>query len=109
MSVSTQSVSRYVSGQRIKVLGSNGLGKLSDGTFKWNDWFDTSQSSFTNINNALTATGVGGTALTDVRYWSSSECNANYAVSVNFNSSSGVNVSGNNKSNTYRVRAFLAF
>ena len=98
------------SGQWIKVLGSNGLGKLSDGTFKWNDWFDTSQSSFKAINSALTATGVGGTALTNnAYYWSGSECSANYAVYVLFVSSSGVLVGNGGKSNAYRVRAFLAF
>ena len=102
--------------QWIAVLGPNGLGGLSDSTIKFGSWFDTGsdssskQSSFTNINNALTATGVGGTALTNgAVYWSSSEYSANGAVYVVFNSSNGVDVRSGNKSGTYRVRAFLAF
>ena len=96
--------------QWIAVLGSNGLGGLSDGTFAWASWFDTSQSSFNAINTALTKTGVGGTALTNkALYWSSSEYSTDRAVGVGFDSSYGVAVDKYIKSSTYRVRAFLAF
>lgn len=95
--------------QWIAVLGSNGLGGYT-GTFVWGNYATSSTGVITNINNFLTASGVGGTGLTNgATYWSSSEYGANAAVLVVFNSSGGVNVDYYRKSYTYRVRAFLAF
>ena len=95
--------------QWLAVMGPNGIGGYT-GTFAWAGYASSSTSVVTNINNRLTATGVGGTGLaTGASYWSSSELNSNYAVLVGFDSSSGVYVIYNYKSYTYRVRAFLAF
>ena len=53
----------------------------------------------TDINAALAK--IGGTALESSRYWSSSECDANYAWYVNFLNG---DVDYDTKDNDYRVR-----
>ncbi len=95
--------------QWLAVLGSSGIGKYS-GSFVWCDHASSSASIVTNINNYLTATGVGGTGLTlNADYWSSSENSNIRGINVVFNSSTGTAVYYNKKSDEDRVRAFLAF
>ena len=97
-------------GQWLKVLGSSGVGGYT-GSFVWQNRATSSRGVITNVNNKLTASGVGGTALTDgVHYWSSSESASELAVCLCLYSSVGVDMGGAFKSNNdYRVRAFLAF
>lgn len=95
--------------QWLAVLGPDGIGKQTTSEQVWASWYDADQTAYNNIKNALTASGVGGTALQYSYYWSSTEYSSSRAVYVFFNSSSGVYVDGNGKSNAYYVRAFLAF
>ena len=95
--------------QWLAVLGPDGIGKQTTAEQVWGSWYDSDQTAYNNITNALTASGVGGTALQYSYYWSSSEYNANLAVYVYFYSSNGVNVASRDKDNNRYVRAFLAF
>ena len=95
--------------QWLAVTGSSGIGGYT-GTFVWAGYASSSTNILTNINNRLTASGVGGTGLTTgANYWSSTETTSDGAVSVYFLSEPGVGVSSDNKANARRVRAFLAF
>lgn len=95
--------------QWLAVMGSSGIGGYT-GTFVWTGYASSSTGVITNINNKLTASGVGGTALTNgATCWSSSEYDDGFAVCVYFNSSKGVYLNSYNKDNINRVRAFLAF
>ena len=95
--------------QWLAVLGPDGIGKQTTAEQVWGSWYDADQTAYTNIKNALTATGVGGTALQYSPYWSSSEYDSSCAVYVLFDSSYGVLVDLSSKGSTFSVRAFLAF
>ena len=95
--------------QWLAVLGPDGIGKQTTSEQVWASWYDADQTAYNNIKNALTASGVGGTALQYSYYWSSTEFNSILAVLVYFYSSYGVFVNYYDKYYTYYVRAFLAF
>ncbi|MBQ4387455.1 MAG: Ig-like domain-containing protein [Prevotella sp.] len=95
--------------QWLAVLGPDGIGNQTTAEQVWGTWYDADQTAYNNIKNALTASGVGGTALQYSNYWSSSEYGSYYAVGVRFGSSNGVYVDASGKGYTHYVRAFLAF
>jgi len=66
------------------------------------EWLDFSSSVRNAVNPALTK--VGGTALSDIFYWSSTE-NSSYSNTAYVNSSS----TGNNKTDLLKARAIIAF
>ena len=78
----------------------------------WSNWgySSGSGSDYNKVNKMFTDAGANSAVFSSgASYWSSSEYDASLAVLVYFYSSRGVYVGNNSKSNTYRVRAFLAF
>lgn len=96
--------------QWIAVMGSSGIGKYSGTFVLGSGWASSSTSVLTNINSYLTANGVGGSALGQSDYWTSSENDDTHAVYVFFHKTSGFHFSiSETKKETNSVRAFLAF
>lgn len=78
----------------------------------WSNWgySSGSGSDYNKVNKMFTDAGANSAVFSSgALYWSSSGYDTNRAVRVRFDSSVGVSVDSNNKSYTYRVRAFLAF
>ena len=103
------------------VLGPDGVGKQSAEEQDFNVPYDKDDTAYNNIKNALTTTGVGGTALKNSGmkyggyYWESTEYNYNSGSIVTFDSpnanysATGVWFYGGPKYDGYYVRPFLAF
>jgi len=80
-------------------------GSVVNTEWGWNN----NSTSRDNVRSKLNAAGGSSAIVQDATYWSSTEYNTNIAVYVNFDSSTGLRVSGSDKTNALRVRAFLAF
>ena len=83
----------------------------NNGTAVLSSWgWNNNTATRANIRSKLEAAGGSSALFVDTAcYWSSTEYATDKVVNVDFHSSNGVGVGYDPKTNTYRVRAFLAF